>query len=192
MENFDPEMLFPPSQEKINTRNEILNRSILSLGIEENQSIVHFGCGSRNGSFAEYIKDVPVKYLGVDANGDVIQKLNDSIKSDRFSFKEETMQSVMDRTSEEKTTYDWSIVDGLLDKNLYGDNQYDFIDTIIRKCLVISNIGVIISMDSKYVKDDDQYNQDFLSAYIGSMYNKFTIIRVNEYQYLFGIYKYYI
>jgi hypothetical protein len=191
MENFDPEMLFPPSQEKINTRNEILNRSILSLGIEENQSIIHFGCGSRNGSFAEYIQDIPVKYLGIDANGDVIQKLNESIKSDRVSFKEETMQSVMDRTSEEKTIYDWSIVDGLLDKNLYGDNQYDFIDTIIRKCLILSDAGLSIIMDSTYTKDDDDYNQDFLSAYIASMYNKFTIMRMNEHQYIFSIYKYY-
>lgn len=192
MENFDPELLFKPSKEKVDKRNEILNESIFSFGIEKSHSLLHVGCGSRNMSFVEYCINKNEKYIGIDANPQVISECNSKFSNAGIKFNELTIQSVLDTAEETKKTYDWIVLDGILDKNLYEDSQYEFIDTIIRNSLLMSDVGLIIYMDRNPTKNDDIYNSDFMSVFIGTTYKRWNQIRLNEHQYLFCIYKYFV
>lgn len=192
MENFNTETLFPPSQEKIEFRNKTLNDYIMSLGIENGNKIIHFGCGSRDKSFLKFIKDEQILYTGVDVNKNTIDECISITNSSNINFKEMSIQTFIDEESDNITEYDWSIVESIFDKNMYSDLQYEFIDTIIRKLLTLSNIGIAIVMDGRHTIDDDVYNTDFMSAFISSMYNRYTISRLNENQFIFCIYKYYV
>ena len=191
MENFDPEMLFEPNEEKIRLRNEIIDKSVLSFGVQDNEKILHFGCGSREKSFLGYIRKFALDYKGIDIDSVLIDSCISDFDSEKFSFEISTMQSFIDKDFE-SNFYDWIFIDGLLNKNLYENNQYDFIDTIIRKCIYNTKNGLIIFFDGKNTKNDNSYNIDFLCAFIHSIYNRYTIIRLNEYQYLCCIYKYYV
>ncbi len=191
MENFDPEMLFEPNEEKIRLRNEIIDKSVLSLGIENNQKILHFGVGSRKKSFLRHITKFPLDYKGIDTDNLLVENCISDFNSEGVSFETSTMQSFIDKDFE-SNFYDWIFIDGLLNKNLYENNQYDFIDTIIRKCIYNTKNGLIIFFDGKNTKNDNSYNIDFLCAFIHSIYNRYTITRLNEYQYLLCIYKYYL
>jgi hypothetical protein len=190
MKKIDRESFLPPSKDQIDTRNEIINKSIISFGVEINQNIIHFGCGSRNKSFVKFISNNKMNYLGIDSSESVIKDCKEKINN--LDFDQITMQDFIDSIKNSNRRCDWSIIDGILDRNLYGDHQYDWLDTIVRECLYFSEIGVIIVIDGKKTMDDESYNPEFISAYIGSMYNRFIVSRLNEYQWIICIYKYYI
>lgn len=190
--NLNPEILLKPSPEEILVRNHILDSTILSFGIEKNQKIIHFGFGSRNSSFLHHIKDKYMDYTGVDANDNVVSHYKNEPFFLNHTFVNSTIQNYIDQNKETRKIYDWCIIDGLIDKNQYEDHQYDYIDTLIRESLYISEIGVILVIDGNYTIDDDSYNPEFITAFVGSMYNRFTTCRLNEHQYLVCIYKHYL
>jgi hypothetical protein len=191
MKTNNHENLSSDFDEKVKIKNEILNQTIFSLGIDEHHSIVHFGCGSRNKSFVKYAENKNIEYVGIDIDEKVIEFFTSNCSKNNFFFKEDTMQNFIDDNFETDVSYDWSIIDGLLDKNLYGDNQYEYIDTIIRNLLVVSNIGIIICFNSEQTSLDNYYNSDFITALISTIYNRFTILRINENEYMFCVYKNY-
>lgn len=191
MKTNNHENLSSDFDEKVKIKNEILNQTIFSLGIDEHHSIVHFGCGSRNKSFVKYAENKNIEYVGIDIDEKVIEFFTSNCSKNNFFFKEDTMQNFIDDNFETDVSYDWSIIDGLLDKNLYGDNQYEYIDTIIRNLLVVSNIGIIICFNSEQTSLDNYYNSDFITALISAIYNRFTILRINENEYMFCVYKNY-
>jgi hypothetical protein len=188
----DIDMLTRPNPEKIKVRNGIIDATVFSFGIEKDQSIIHFGVGSRNKSFLNNMEKKLENYTGIDVDKNLIDECSITFSSHNYIFLQSTIQNFIDENKENRKTFDWCIIDGLLDKNLYEDNQYEYIDTIIRESLFISNIGVIVITDGNYTINDDYYNPDFLMAFISSMYNRFTVCRLNEHQYLMCIYKHYL
>lgn len=189
--NLDPQILLKPSPEKVIARNNIIDSTILSFGIEKDQKIIHFGFGSRECSFLHHIRNKITSYTGVDANDSLVSTYQNNSNFSNYSFVNSTIQNYIDDNKEFRKMYDWSIIDGLIDKNLYEEYQYEYLDTIIRECLYISDVGVILVIDANYTINDDSYNPEFISAYVGSMYNRFSTCRLNEHQYLICIYKYY-
>lgn len=191
LENFDSESLIPPTQEKIEVRNQIINKTIINFGIYDKQKILHLGCGSRKKSLLNDIKEKDILYTGVDADRSIIDECMINTSNPNFKFHNNIIQSYLDENSD--FLYEWSILEGILDKDLYDKDQYVFLDTIIRKCLYISESGVIVYFDSKKTENEsNSYNIDFIYAYLMSTYNKVTISRLNKYDYVFCIYKYYI
>jgi hypothetical protein len=190
MKKFDKEMFIPPNENTINARNEIINKTIISFGIENNENVVHFGCGSRNKSFSKFISSYQVNYLGIDISESIVESCKK--ENENLSFDHISMQDFIDNMKDSLKKCEWSIIDGILDENLYGDHQYDWLDTIIRESLHFSENGVIIVVDGKKTLNDETYNPEFISAYISSMYNRFIVSRVNEYHWVICIYKYYI
>lgn len=189
MKNIDKDDFFPPNEDTIDTRNELINKTVFSFGVEENQNIVHIGCGSRNRSLAKFISKCKMNYLGIDIDESEI--INCRNENEKLTFESVSAQDFIDQMKITSKKCDWSIIDGVLDKNLYEDHQYDWLDTLIRECLYFSEIGVILILDGKKTINDESYNPEFISAYISSMYNRFMVSRLNEYQWVVCIYKYY-
>lgn len=190
MENFDPEMMFPPSEDRIKLKNQIINDKILEFGISDDDSIIHFGCNFDSGIFTSHLLEKlnNIKYTGIDVT---------DIKPNGYVFENIDMQTKLDSIkshSQEngfREVYDWVIITDIFNKNIYNSDQYTFVDAIIRESLHLSNRGIIIKFSTKHTEEDFAYNIGFFTSYLLSMYSRFDIVRVDETNYLICIYKWF-
>jgi hypothetical protein len=178
---------------KTKMRNTIINDFIIESGIKENQSVVLFGCENRDNTLLNHLikKIENIECICVDPCNLVINSISAEIKSDKISFIGSTPQEVIDSFIESSSLYDWSILDGILNKEIYGDSQYYYVDSIIRSCLQFSKIGTIIVFDSSITKNNESYNIGFIIAYLLSTYNRYNLLRLNEDKFIISIYKHY-
>lgn len=201
------EVLQEESTSELNTdgilefRDQLLSREILSCGVNVDHSILHFGAGYNNNMLYEYlsalvlnkmVESLSVRYIAVDPNEDKINKileLNNSTNLDLVT-KQTDMQTFLEENAAE---YDWSIITGVFDKKLYGDQQFEFLDRIINEALKISKEGVIFTFDSSvYVPNQEpDYSVESIIAYIQNVYSRYRISKINEYNYVICINKYY-
>lgn len=191
---FNPNDFLKPNLEKLKIRDKIINEKIIGFGIKQNDSIIEFGCNSRDTSFAHHLidKNIPVSYLGIDVDSDQIKSLTNSVDNFSIKFQCAAAQEIIDRKLEENSTTDWIILSNLLDKEKYGDEQYFFVDYIIRNCLVLSDKGIIISFDGKHTINNESYNIGFIMAFLLQSYNRYDIIRLSEEYFLIHIPKNYL
>lgn len=189
MENFDPEMLFRPSKEKLEAREQILNETIVSLGISDGQSVLHFGCHSDEGTLSHLTNVKKIKYTGVDVNTDEDKSV--STQNLDTTIIKNDMQTFLELSIEENKNYDWVVISEMFNKDLYSDDQYSFVDSILRTCLLISNHGIIFTFNTEKTLSNEEYNIHFIIAYITSIYSRFNIIRLNEKSFVICIYKYF-
>lgn len=179
-------MFFSESPEKKQIRSKIRNKSITNYISNDHKTILHCGIGDRGKSLLNFlIENYPdVNYLGIDADSLPVE-IN---LPENFSLEKKDIQSFLEESIENQKQFDWLILTGVLDKNVYGDNQYEFVDTFLRKCLEISKEGIVISFNTYQTNEDDTYNVEFLIAYINSMYASYNIHRVNDNEYVITLF----
>lgn len=180
--------------------NQILAREILTCGINTSDSVVHFGSGYKELMLYNYllhlnsqnlIGDISLQYTSVDPEESVNQSIIDLGDTKSFGVKIEThTQSTQEFLDENGNTYDWSVITGLFDKNLYGDKQFQFLDRIIDSCFNISNQGVVFTFDVSK-ENDDTYTVRHIISYIESKFKRYRINKINEKFYVMCIYRHF-
>lgn len=203
VEQFDTQNSVKTEEELQNIlkfRDQLLAREILSCGVGTSDKVVHFGSGYKNSLIWEYltaiknqnlISEFGLVYTAVDADA---QKINDISKMNAenptgidLRLVNNNMQSFIDSNTDE---FDWSIITGIFNKNLYGESQFEFVDKIISSLLDVSTQGLIFTFNSSK-ELDEKYNINQLMNYVSSVYNRYRINRINEEDYIICIYKYY-
>jgi len=187
-------------EEILRFRDQLLAREILSSGVNISDKIVHFGAGYKNQLVWDYlsaikqqnlVQEMEVIYTAVDVDAEAIASISKKNAEEQTGIDlrlvNNTMQSFIDTNTDE---FDWSIVTGIFDKNLYGDEQFQFLDKILASLLNYSKEGVIFTFDSSKEKDEN-YGISQIINYVSSLYNRYRINRINEENYIICIYKYY-
>lgn len=184
----------------IDVEQQIVIREILTCGINTSDKVVHFGSGYNDNSFFKYLvslKDqnligtISLEYTAVDVDESSNEKLNgidtDNTLGAKIEFVNSSMQEFLD---ENKNYYDWSVITGLFDRNLYGDQQFQFIDKILDSCFNVSNNGIIFTFDVSK-ENDDTYTVRHIISYLESKFKRYRINKVNERYYVMCIYRHY-
>jgi hypothetical protein len=184
----------------LNFRDELLAREILACGVGKSDELLHLGSGFSENLIFSYISDlklqniVPdlsVSYTAVDVDKsklEQIESMNSRLESPLdVHFYNESMQSFLDTDSKE---FKWTLITGLFDTKLYEDKQFEFIDKIVNESLKRSSEGVILTFDAQK-KVDDTYTVQHIISYIESVYSRYRVSRINEYNYVICINKYY-
>ena len=163
---------------------------IVNCGILEDDSIVIFGAGHQDGKFLETLID----YNGtlgeglitaVDPDKKRVKSLSKKFKGERINYVELSLQEYIDG---ENLNKDWSVITGIFDNNLYGEQQYDFVTSIIESSMSISNKGVIFSIKEN-ISEEFNYSMLYFFVEFANSYDKFTIKKCGEDNYIFCIFK---
>ncbi len=181
-------------EEKQKLLQKMIQDEIINSGINFGQTIIEFGCLNYDGAFLKNITSYNgiIDYTGVDADGESLEKFKNQFKNENLKFLNSSMQEYLDSFDEmTQTKPDWFIISGLFDSPIYEENQYNFLDIILKKCLENSNIGVSFIFDNSK-SDKDYYNIDYISGYIHTGFYRYKIVRFNEKDYLVTIYKYFL
>lgn len=185
----------------LNFRDQLLAREILSCGVGHLDSILHLGSGYSDNLVFTYladlkaqnlVQDMAITYSAVDVDQnsltritDVNAKLEEPIEVNLYN---QSAQLFLDENTNE---FGWTIITGLFDKNQYGEQQFQFIDKILAECLKKTTEGVIFTVDTQKEIDDPTYTIQHIIAYIESTYSRYRINRINEYNYVICVNKYY-
>jgi len=184
-------------EEKHKILTKVIQDEIINSGINFGQNIVEFGCVNNEAAFIKNINSYNgnIEYTGVDINENKLLLLRDEFNDKNFQFLTSSMQEYIDdiENSEDsdKPKVDWFIISNIFDKPIYEENQYNFLDTILRNCLENSNIGVSFTFNNSK-SDKDYYNIDYITAYIHASFYRYKIVRFNENEYLITVYKYFL
>lgn len=195
--------------EELSIINGIIGENIFKLGILPGDTILNI-CPDGNELILDYINGIQkiekkisetneerkwqpynIKYTVVSVEEDIIlnlQKINQ--KNNLIKHIDTIVSTPQNFLDENLEKYEWVILSGLFDKNTYTDKQFHFIDSILRKCLSITNEGVIFTYDSS-ISNDENYTISHILAYIHNVFPVWTAVRLNEYNYLFCINNYY-
>lgn len=172
---------------------------ILRFGIQKNESIVHFGAGHKSGYFLSDFyqntflnKNLDLKYDGIEADESRLNATKEIMKTleggETISLVQTSMQDfIVDNTNQ----YDWALITGIFDKNIYGDDQFNFIHSVINEMFNFVEGGVIFTYNS-LDNQEENYNIYYMNAYIQNNYNRYSIVKINEHEYVYCINKYFI
>lgn len=172
---------------------------ILRCGIQKNESIVHFGAGYKSGYFLSDFyqnsflnRNLDLKYVGIEAEPSRLDVTKEVLKTieggDTISLTQTSMQDFIVDNNEQ---YDWALITGIFDKNIYGDDQFNFIHSSINEMFRFVEGGVIFTYNSSEHQEEN-YNIYYMNAYIQNNYNRYSIVRINEHEYVYCINKYFI
>lgn len=198
MENIETEQI---GEDILGFRNQLLAKEILSSGVGHLDSILHLGAGSLDSTVFSFLADLKannavqgmdVKYNAVDVQQEALDKIatvNEKLAEPIYvNLHNVSAQEFLDNNS---TEYTWTIISGIFDRNEYGEQQFQFVDKILAESLKVTTEGVIFTIDSRKQGDVFYYSIEQIIAYIQSTYSRYRISRVNEYDYVFCVYKYY-
>lgn len=184
----------------LNFRDELLAREILGCGIGKTDRIVHFGSGFYDSLMFSYLSDLKsqnlipgleIEYTAVDIEDEKISKvkeINSNLDSPiNVHLYNTTIQSFLDSNQSE---FEWSIITGIFDKRLYGEKQFEFLDKILGETLKISTEGIIFTFDTQK-ENDDNYSIQHILSYIDSVYSRYKVSRINEFNYVICVNKYF-
>ena len=163
---------------------------IVNCGILEEDTIVNFGAGSKNGKFIETL----VEYNGTIQEGTLIaiepeskriKSLTKKFSNENILFLESSLQSYIDS---EPTSTDWVVITGVFDEHLYGENQYDYVESVVQNSMTICDKGVIFSI-RRNIASDFTYSMLYFFVSFTNTYGKVTIKKVDDDNYVFCIFK---
>ena len=123
----------------------------------ENKHVLDFGCG-----FGDLIKTLSrkvnnFKYTGVELVKEFIEEAEKQYSGDNIHF---VNQNILDFNSDE--LFDYTISSGIFNYKISGNNNYDFIEEVIKKALSVSRDGLAFDFLSDKV-DFIKYDYTFHS-----------------------------
>ena len=175
-----------------------LTDEIIDCGIVDGSSIIHFGAGHKNGEFLKNLYDsitkrgISTKYVGVEADSEKIKStMENLLKSDVPTTYQNIINAPMqDYIVDNTEKYDFAVISGIFDKNVYEDNQFQFIHSVINEMFNFVEHSIIFTYNS-YEHQEEMYNVHYINGYVHNNYNSYSIMRINEHEYLYCINKYY-
>ncbi len=124
-------------------RREMRFSIVKEVGISTGDSVLDVGCGY--GDFYDYLNrnDISVQYAGYDINSDFVKIGKEKYPECHFEVK--------DIVHEEYPKYDWIISSSCFNLELKSQNNYDFIEEILRSSYAHCNKGIAMDLFSDYV-----------------------------------------
>ena len=131
------------TEERRNLRFKILTE----IGMQNGDTILDLGCGF--GDYARYIDscELSVDYTGYDINPRLIEKAQSLYPGKKFETK--------DILNESFGSFDYIVSSSCFNLILEQEDNYNFVERLLRTCYEHARIGVAIDFNSSYV--------DFLS-----------------------------
>lgn len=199
-----------PTKDTKQLRNSLLLDEVFKMGVYFGDKILHLCAGYRENCLMSSInikkifemelntekpeyswEPYDLDYTGVDIDQvkmSELEKFNDEHKLIRdLRTSNSTAQDFLDNT---ENIYDWVLITGLFDDELYQEKQFHFVNEILKKSLTICKEGVLFSFDGSKSKNQD-YTSSQMNAFVYSIYPSWKISKINEHDYLFCINKYY-
>ena len=163
---------------------------IVSCGILEEDSVINFGAGHQEGRFLQTLIDyngtlLEDSIVAVEPNNSKVKTLKKNLKNQKILYVESSLQDYIDT---EPPLKDWVVITGIFDNNLYGNQQYDFVTSVIQSSIEFSNKGVIFTIKEN-VSDDFKYSMLYFFTDFVNSYNKFTVKKHGDDNYVFCIFK---
>ncbi|MBS3912919.1 MAG: class I SAM-dependent methyltransferase [Bacteroidetes bacterium] len=124
-------------------RRELRFSIIREIGIQPGDSVLDVGCGY--GDFYDYLnrQGIQTNYTGFDINPDFV-----SIAKERYP---EASFELKDINNETYDKYDWIISSSCFNLALKSQDNYEFIDEILKSAYSHCNKGVAIDLFTDYV-----------------------------------------
>ncbi len=113
------------------------------IGISEGDSVLDLGCGF--GDLFAYFKEIGlnVKYTGIDINPAIIE--NAKIRFPEIDFR------VVDIQEASIENFDYVVSTSSFNLKLLNEDNYSFIENLLRKCYAVAQKGVAMDFLSSYV-----------------------------------------
>lgn len=174
----------------INMNDITIFDEIVTCGLLEEDTIINFGAGHQDGKFLETLLEYNGTFgeklvTAVDASSKKIRLLSKKFKNQNISLEEITIQDYLE---DSRKKHDWSVITGIFDEYIYGEKQYDFVTNISNIALDNSNKGVIFTIKEK-ISDEFRYSMIYFLVHFSNTYEKFTIKKVKNDDYIFCIFK---
>jgi len=182
---------------------------ILDLGkVNTTDTVLHFGAGfdvDSNMEIQQHETYVPTLtelliewftwseqnespcYTGVDTNPEKIETLSNKFINQEFAIS--SMQEFLDNLNDlefDVKSYEWTLITGIFDKPIYGDKQYEFIQTTIETCQKFTSKGLLFTIEEKPI-EDFTYSIIYLYTLLITLYDKVLIQKTSNNQYIFFI-----
>lgn len=163
---------------------------VVNCGILEEDSIVNFGAGHADGMFLETLRDYNGSLgqkttVAIDINSKKIKMLSKKFKGEDLLIEEISIQDFIENSA---STYDWTVITGVFDNFLYGERQYDFVTTIVNSAIKNCNKGLIFTI-KETITDDFKYSMVYFLLYFSNNYQRLTVKKFNDGNYIFCIFK---
>lgn len=173
-----------------NTEDITIFDEIVNCGILEEDSVVNFGAGDSNGKFLETLLQYNGSFgkdliTAVEPDSKKIKSLTKKFADEEVLFLETSLQSYIDS---EPVPSDWVVITGVFDKNIYGESQYDYVDSVIQNSLNIVNKGVIVSLKQE-ISNEFKYSMLYFFVSLSNSYHKFTVKKFDSNNFIFCIFK---
>ena len=130
-----------------------LPMEILSFGISTGDRVLHIGCCDKGINLINTLEHLKLEtlYLGIDVK-DEIKLLEEKYKDiPTYAFKQKSIQHLIDEELYEYSTgdiFEYTVITGLFDKPVYEERHYEFIASIVERCMLFSD-KVIFSINSE-------------------------------------------
>lgn len=174
---------------------------ILNLGkVNTTDTVLHFGAVFDVDSnieiqqhetyvptLTELLIDTFPLYTGVDINPEKIETLSNKFINQEFAIS--SMQEFLDNLNDlgfEVKPYEWTIITGIFDKPIYGDKQYEFIQTTIETCQKFTSKGILFTIEETPT-EEFTYSIVYLYTVLSVLYNRVLLSKVSNNQYIFSI-----
>jgi len=169
---------------------EIIVPEIIYNGISDEQSVLHLGAGYSDGDFIRVLEsfEFTVKYTGVDSNKEKIKKIKKELGSNKKSYANSIIHSSMQEfiDSNESNFYEWTVITGVFDEIIYGEQQYEFIFNTVEICKQFSTTGVTFTLKEK-PSEEFTYSIIYILARLFSTYNNVTVKKILNGNYIFSV-----
>jgi len=156
-----------------------------SLGLNKDNSIVHFGFCDNGLNFLDEIKknDLEIFYLGVDTSDKVEESIIEHEESQNYAFQKRTLQDFLDT---ENHIFNYVLITGIFDKPVYEEKQYIFISSVIERCFSLAH-NIVFTMDVEKYRKDYNFSILYVINNIINIYDKVNIKKINNTKYIFSI-----
>jgi hypothetical protein len=167
-----------------------LGLEILSFGISRGNRILHVGACDTGLNLIDEMHNLDLEtfYLGIDVK-DQIQELQEEYKDiPTYAFKQKSIQDFIDEEMSQSNTanvFDYTILTGVFNKPVYGEQHYLFISTIIDRCMKFSD-KVIFTLDESNF-GNFSYSILYVINNTLSAYNSVIIKKLKKNNYIFCI-----
>jgi len=163
---------------------------IVNCGILEEDSVMNFGAGHESAKFLETLRDYngsfeDGKIIAIEPSQDKIKMITKKFKNEKLSLIESSLQ---DFIVGQPPIVDWVVITGIFDNDTYGDQQHDFVSSVLESTLPLSNKGVIFNINQN-ISNDFSYAMIYFFTDFATNYQRFTVKKFNDGNYIFCIFK---
>jgi len=163
---------------------------IVNCGILEDDSVINFGAGYKDGQFLQTLLDYNGN-LGeglvtvVEPDTKRLKTLSKKFKGERLTLLGKPLQDYIDDVPEVK---DWVVLTGVFNTPIYAEQQYNYVETVVRNSLSLATKGVVFTLKEN-ISDEFRYSMMYFFVDFANTYTRFTVKKCDDDNYVFCIYK---